>query len=437
MNKSAKTGFQIITTFGTRIFVLFGSFIISVILTRLLGPEGRGIITAIFIIPNLVVSLADLGVRQATAFFVGRKLYSVEDILSSNLFIWLITSILSMGLVLVYFKINYVDEYGWVLVIIALLTIPIRILITYLTGIIQGIQKIGIINLKSLLSFFVNLLGVLIIVWLFNLGVVGAATVTLLVEIIALIYLFNFIRKIYKVKVKYVRPIPQKIIKKGITYALALFILSLNYRIDIIFLEQLTSASEIGIYSVGTSLAELIWQLPASISLVLFSKSASSKNDIEAHTRAVRILRLSLPILFIVCIIFALLSKYFITIIYGTDFQRSAEIINILLPGIFIITISKVLHPDMAARGYPLYGLYVFIGPLLINILLNILMIPKYGIIGAAWASTISYIIGGFLYGMVYAKKIGIKLSQLLILQKEDILLIRNLVLNIKNKTSK
>lgn len=438
MQKKRTTGFHVITTFGTKIIILFGSFTVSVILARLLGPEGKGVVTALFVVPNIVISIADLGVRQASAYFIGREIYSVKDVLSSSLFLWLITSLLSVGIVLIYYSMDSLQEYGWVLILIALLFIPIKLLTTYLNGIIQGKQKIGNINLKGIITFIVNILGVLLLVWLLDLGVVGAAFVTLLVAIAGMLYYLKVVRKISVIKLKYIKPIPQNLFKKGITFALALFILTLNYKIDILFLERMVSSAEVGIYSVGTNLAELIWQLPAAISIVLFARSANSKTDQEAHNRSAKLLRITLPLLFIICIVFALISNHFVTLIYGQDFQQSAEVINILLPGVLVIVISKILHPDMAARGYPLYGLLVFIGPLILNIILNTLWIPSFGIYGAAWASTISYAVGGIVYGIVYAKKVGKKLTDLLFLKKEDIVLLinsaRSFILKIKRK---
>ncbi|WP_252314150.1 hypothetical protein [Sinobaca sp. H24] len=76
MNKNS-TIFQIFTSVGTKFVVLFGSFIMSIVLARYLGPEGKGIVTAIFVIPNLLISIADLGVRQATAYYVGKK-YTIK-----------------------------------------------------------------------------------------------------------------------------------------------------------------------------------------------------------------------------------------------------------------------------------------------------------------------------------------------------------------------
>lgn len=426
VEKQRSTGFHIVTTFGTKLIVLFGSFIVSVLLARLLGPEGKGIVTSLFVVPNIVISVADLGVRQASAYYIGRKIYPVQDVLSSSLLLWLITSVLSIGIVFIYYSTGYIEEYGWTLILIALCFIPVQLITTYLNGVIQGKQKIGNINVKELIRFIVNLLGVLILVWIFDLGVIGAALVTLLVAIASMIYYLKVVSKISDIKIKYIKPIPQNLFKKGITYALALFTLTLNYKIDILFLERMVSSNEVGIYSVGTNLAELIWQLPAAISIVLFARSANSKTDQEAHNRSAKLLRITLPLLLIVCIVFALVSHYFVTLIYGYEFRQSAEIINILLPGVFVIVISKILHPDMAARGYPLYGMLVFIGPLILNIVLNILWIPLFGIYGAAWGSTISYSVGGIAYGIVYARKVGLRLSDLLIMNKDDVLLLIN-----------
>ena len=428
MQKPKSTGFHVITTFVTKLIVLFGSFIASVLLARLLGPEGKGVVTALFVVPNIVVSIADLGVRQASAYYIGRKIYSVKDVLSSSLFLWFITSLLSIGIVLIYYSTGSIQEYGWLLILIALIFIPIKLLTAYLNGVIQGLQKIGTINIHALITFLVNILGVIILVWLLNLDITGAAFVTLLVAFVGLLYYLSIVRKISVIKLKYIKPIPQNLFSKGITFALALFVLTLNYKIDILFLEHMVSSNEVGIYSVGTNLAELIWQLPAAISTVLFARSANSKSDQEAHIRSAKLLRITLPILLILCFVFALMSKYFVTLLYGENFQASAEVINILLPGVLIIVISKILHPDMAARGYPLYGLFVFIGPLILNIILNILWIPTYGVSGAAWASTISYSIGGITYGIVYSKKVGMRLSDLLFLKREDILTIKKIV---------
>src|SRR5699024_8097349 len=275
------TGFHVVTTFSTRILVLFGSFIVSVLLARLLGPEGQGVVAAIFVVPNIIISIGDLGIRQASAYFIGRKLYSIKDVISSNMLLCVITSVISMSIVAVYYSTGYIQKYGVFIIILALIFIPIKLLTSYFGGVIQGTQKISNINLKELISLTIQLFSILLLVWYFNMGVKGAVLTTLIVASVGLFYYIIVVSKLSVIKIKYINPIPQELFKRGIAFALALFILTLNYKIDILFLEKMVTSAEVGIYSVGTSLAELIWQLPAAISLVLFARSANSKSDNE------------------------------------------------------------------------------------------------------------------------------------------------------------
>lgn len=428
MNHRNSTGRDIITTIITKIIYLGGSFLISVFLARILGPEGKGVLTALFVVPNIIISLADLGVRQASAYYIGRKIYSVQEVLSSSLILWFFSSMVSVIIVLLYYLSPATDNYGWFLSLIALAYIPMQILSTYLQGIIQGQQKIGNINVKTLISNIVHLLGLVMLVWLLDLGVYGAASATLLVVVTGLAYYVIVVKRTAKFQIKYIKPIPQDMFTKGIAFALSLFVIQLNYKVDIVILQTMVSSAEVGIYSVGINLAELLWQLPAAISIVLFARSANSKTDEEASQRSARLLRLSLALLFVVVLFFGLTSNFFVTLLYGAEFSQSATIINILLPGVLVMVISKILHPSLAARGYPLYGLAAFILPLILNVVLNYIFIPIYGIYGAAFTSTISYIIGGLSYGFIYSKKENMKLLDLLIVKKEDIQLVINTI---------
>src|SRR5690625_4292573 len=126
MQKQKSTGFHIATTFGTKVVFLIGSFIISILLARILGPEGRGTVTALFVVPNIVLSIADLGVRQASAYYIGRKIYPVKDIISSSLILWWITSLISIFIVCIYYFFGSNREYAWVLILIALIYIPVK-----------------------------------------------------------------------------------------------------------------------------------------------------------------------------------------------------------------------------------------------------------------------------------------------------------------------
>ncbi|MFA9457605.1 flippase [Halalkalibacter sp. AB-rgal2] len=431
--KKNSTIFHIFSSIGTKVIVLLGSFIISVVLARFLGPEGKGIVTAIFVIPNLLVSIADLGIRQATAYYVGKKIYTPSNVYGSILVVWVITSCLSMVAALAYYLTGSIQQYGWILISIPLLSIPFMLLNKYMNGLLLGLQQINAINIKNILNFIINFIFLLILVVLLNYGIYGAATIHLIVALVTLMYSIFIIRK-FVPKIQYQKGIAQSLISKGLVYAVALFILNLNYKIDILLLEKMTTPADVGIYSIGVSLSELIWQIPAAMGMVLFSKSANSKKDLDAINRSTKLLRISWIPIILGSALFWFLSPYFIRFLYGVEFIESISVIRILLPGIVAMVLFKILNADLAGRGYPLFALRVYVIALVLNIVLNILLIPRYDINGAAIASTISYSVGALLFSLSYKNKSQIRFSEMFILNKSDINLIKSIMNRFINK---
>ena len=83
-----------------------------------------------------------------------------------------------------------------------------------------------------------------------------------------------------------------------------------------------------------------------------------------------------------------------IPFLYGEKFRESVEALLILVPGIIAMTVYMILHSDLTGRGRAKITVYIFGMALILNIVLNLFLIPRYGINGAAFSSTISYSLG-------------------------------------------
>ncbi|MBW7452539.1 polysaccharide biosynthesis C-terminal domain-containing protein [Paenibacillus sepulcri] len=418
---SSKTVKDIITTVLTRGVTLFGGFLISVLLARFLGAEGRGVVTVIFLVPTLMFTIAELGVRQATAYFVGQKAHEFTDIIKTTYLIWIVMSIISLLIVSGYYGLFYYGKYSGTLLLIALLSVPFTLFTRYTNGILQGKDRIGNINNLELWNTGLNITFVVVLVGLLRLDILGATLVNFLLALMIAVQSYLMVRKLAPFQIGYIKGLPVQFIKKGIAYALALFVLQLNYRINIMMLEQFSDVRSIGIFTVGTVLAELIWQLPAAVGMVLFAKSANSKTEQEAINRAAKLLRMLLPVALAVCVFIALFSSVIVNILYGKEFADAAQVIRLLLPGIFIMFFFKVLNADLAGRGKPLFALAAYILPLILNVVLNFIFIPLYNINGTAMASSISYVIGGLLFLVIYSRNTGVKIKDLLIMKRSDL----------------
>lgn len=419
--RASKTAKDLAVTVVTKGVTLFGAFIISAMLARMLGAEGRGIVTVIFMVPTLMATITDLGIRQATAFYIGQKVYPINDIIKTTYLLWVLSSMLSVIFIAVYFGIFYYGKYSSTLLLIALLSVPFTLFARYSNGVLQGCDQLGKINKLDLWNIALNFASVVILVWLLQLGVLGATIVNLLIAAMLAVQSYLIVMKLAPFRIGHVSGLPLKFLKKGISYAIALFILQLNYRINILMLEQLSDLRSIGNFAVGVILAELIWQLPAAAGMVLFAKSANSRTQEEAINRAAKLLRMMLPVALVSCLVIAVFAPIIVAVLYGEQFTDAANVIRLLMPGIFIMFFYKVLNADLAGRGKPLFALAVYIIPLILNIVLNLFLIPLYNINGTAIASSISYIIGGILFLIVYSRQTKVSFRDLLIMKRSDL----------------
>jgi len=129
----------------------------------------------------------------------------------------------------------------------------------------------------------------------------------------------------------------------------------------------------------------------------------------------------------------AILAQPLIKILFGVNFSPSVLPLLILLPGIIAFGIGGVLAADLSGRGRPEFAFYSSFACLIVNIILNIIFIPKWGIGGAALASSISYWIDTLIILLVFLKISQKSLSEILIIKKEDFRDYLQLLSNLKN----
>jgi O-antigen/teichoic acid export membrane protein len=176
----------------------------------------------------------------------------------------------------------------------------------------------------------------------------------------------------------------------GVKVYLANMVSFLNYRIDMLFTAWFLTPAAIGIYSVSVGMAEKLFMVPSAVSVVLFPRISRSTEG-EANDFTPKIVRNIFLIMIIVCLISVFLAYPAIYLLFGSSFESSYLPFLILLPGIIAFSIGGVLASDLSGRGKPQYAVYSSVTCLVINIILNIILIPKYGGPVAAFSSAISY----------------------------------------------
>ncbi|MBO3115781.1 polysaccharide biosynthesis C-terminal domain-containing protein [Winogradskyella sp. DF17] len=401
------------------LMMVFG-FTTTIIIARVLGPEKNGIIAALLVYPSLFMSFGSLGIRQSTTYFLGKGIFSEDEIKRAITQIWLFTTVFSIAVCFVLMR--YFSKSGenlW-LVLLALMPIPFTLFNTYNSGIFLGKNEISSFNkinwIPTALIFVVTLV---LVLWL-SFGISG--------YLIAMISGPTFISLVLFFKNKFIKAfgfdfnwvIIKRMLSLGLVYAFALLVINLNYRMDVILLDKLSTAFETGIYSKGVSITEYLWQIPMLLSTVVFARSAVSKDDIGFSIKVTQLLRLSFLVIGLGALVLFLLSEQIIILMFGDAFINSVLVLNILLPGVLLLTIFKVINMDLSGKGKPWVSLKAMFPALLINVVLNFVLIPKQGASGAALASTVSYTLAAILFVHFYSKEVNLPVKEILRYKASD-----------------
>jgi O-antigen/teichoic acid export membrane protein len=168
----------------------------------------------------------------------------------------------------------------------------------------------------------------------------------------------------------------------------------LLYKTDILLVDFFRASAETALYKAALTPAELIWFVPSVIQAALLQNASDhwSNGRIAAINENVKT---GLKYAFLALTLFAVglfaLAREFLAVYFGSTYGASAFSLRVLLVGTFFFGLSRILVPVLQGTGWIKYTESVAIVALGVNIGLNVLLIPRYGIRGAATATAISY----------------------------------------------
>jgi O-antigen/teichoic acid export membrane protein len=169
---------------------------------------------------------------------------------------------------------------------------------------------------------------------------------------------------------------------------------TINYQADILLIGYFLTATDVGYYAVAVSLSRFFWLIPDSIHRITYPATSDywAKNN---HTALNKMIDKSMKYTTCILLLFGLgvgfFAKEIITTIFGNEFIRAVLPLQILIIGTVIFGIFKAVGG--ALGGIERVDLILKIAGLgaLVNIILNISLIPLFGILGAAIATITSF----------------------------------------------
>ena len=179
-----------------------------------------------------------------------------------------------------------------------------------------------------------------------------------------------------------------------------------NYRLDQWILGAIAGPSQLGLYSVAVALAEALFLLPTSLAVVQ-RPDLVRVSQAEAVRQSSAVFRNVLLLTAIAGIFLILLAPLIIVGLFGEDFRGAIVQLRILVCGAFGIVALKQLGSALTARQKPTLASLAIGSAFVSTVVLDLLLIPHHGGIGAAVASTVSYTFGGIVVVLIFMRSLG------------------------------
>jgi O-antigen/teichoic acid export membrane protein len=405
---------NIISVFSTNISSILISLINSILLSRFLGVENRGSFVLLSASVLLISYLVSFGFNTGITYYSSKsKSLGKELLTSSILFSLIISIVVSLIIVLILgdktFYTFFPKGVNTFLILISLFVgVFLSSVNSNLSSYCASIDKFKKINQSKIYAQVILLLTLITLQLIFgNNTVINKNLIVIIfcipifaqtIPFIPLIFSLNYSLKHFKIK-----PF-QSLFKWGIVPYFASLFQFLNYKLDFWFIDYYSGEAALGEYSLSSSLAQLLWVVPASIGTVLFPTVVKLvKSEKRKQTNRLALLTLSIAIIGGTFVYF--FSDFIIPLVYGAEYSLSSNYLKILIIGSVPYTTSMIIASYFLGVNKPKLNLWSsFIG-FLITLVLNVIFIPKFGVIGAAWTTSTSYIITTAIVVFLYLRQ--------------------------------
>jgi len=364
----------------------------SILLSRLLGPDGKGHLIAVVTLPGMLVAVGSFGLPSAVNYFAGRG-SSMKSLIRATL---IFTAVLSFALVgVAWIFLPQLEASIWRLapdnlVRVILLTVPLAMLAAFAGSILYGRQAVRVYNLIQIALAAVSLGSVVILVGVLRLGVNGGVAGTVIVSVLMAIAVMVATIRLGRTSTGGAPASLRAMTSYGARLYPGSFSGYFSYRADTLIIQALMlPAAALGSYGQAVTIAELVFYVPDSITTIFLPRVAGSTPE-QSNSLVGRVGRLTM--LLTVGVALCLVPTAFVGIhLILPKFVDCLPAFVVLLPGVVSLSVAKVMTSYVNGRGHPGLVAIGTVASLILNIALNLVLIPRFGIVGASLSSLISY----------------------------------------------
>lgn len=391
-----KIAYNTIISAGARLMGVALSLITIGFIARYLGNDGFGSYSLVLAFLYTFDSLADMGlyslmVREISKNGVDEKKVA-GNIFTLRLLAVLIFMVIGSAMVW-FFPYTMQVKIGTMIVSLSFIFLSLG---QVLMGIFQKYLKTDRASLADIIGRVVQFVIILVVIKL-GIGFYGVIIALVLGCLINFLLLWIFSRKYIKFSITVDFIYWKELIKVTLPIAVSIVLTLIYFKIDSIFLSipainrySPSPISDVGIYGIAYKILEGLIFFPAmfvGLIMPLLSNSAfvNPEKFKQIFQKALDIL-----MIFIVPLIIGILmlSVPIVILVGGNDFKASAPALNILAIAIGLIFLGNLFGNSIIALNKQKSAAWIYFIGMIFNIVANLIIIPKYRYVGAAWTTT-------------------------------------------------
>jgi len=412
------------SNFATSWIKLAFAIVTGIIVTRSLGPELKGQYSNLQLILSLYVPFLIFGYPGGVLYYGLRSIIDLRKFFWSGFLLVAVLGAILTPLVFVLVSNGFMGEIAGEIenrsLMLALSVAPIVLLNAYCERVLRSYHQFRTVNLRTIIGAAFTLayfIAALIVVGIelqqAIIGILVGQSVQLALNVW---FVVNSIQAEWCIN-------PKNLFmpwRYGIKTWFNQIIAKSNDRFDPIALTFMLAAGPFGIYCVGVGLSNMLTQIPSSYVNVFFNQIAerSSEDAVDLYAKAQRI---TFAITICMAIALAVLAYPLIYLMYGSEFTAAAWVVVFYLPGLVFQVAARLSIKLYAGMGRPLKNSLVYLIGFLVSLPFYFLLIPRYGINGAAISSSIAYF-SAFLFSYTQIRReFGLPLREIIGVRKDDV----------------
>ncbi|MBU3107650.1 lipopolysaccharide biosynthesis protein [Clostridium gasigenes] len=383
---------------GSVITLLLG-FISSPIVTRIISPEENGKFSMFNTVTNLLLVIVMLGLDQTyVRYYYEEEENSRETLLRKCIKIPLIINIFIGIVIIIFYKpisMYVVQEHSLMITILLVVNLLLSIISRFAMLEIRMRQRAKLYSLLNVIMKIANLIFVIGIFFIYKNSymtlVIAMILTNIIVTAIAIIVEKDqwFSNK-QKVQLK---TSTNEIVKYGIPLIFSMAITWIFQSIDRVAIKEFSGYAEVGLYSGAMTIVALLNAVQATFTTfwtpVAFERYSLEPDNKEFFTKINKIV--SVVMIFIAIGLIA--SKDIIVLLLGAKYREAVFIFPYLVFMPIMFTISETTVIGINFKKKPKYHIYIAIISAIVNLIGNLILVPKMGAKGAAIATGLAYIV--------------------------------------------